>query len=955
MTALRERTATRARPVRRGGAGRRWRVAARMARRQVLRTRLSSLLVVLLVALPIGAMSAYAVFAASVLATPEERVVAELGRAEAWIAPGGVAGAGLWQSPTAPTWTGYPQDADGAYRMPDGELVTDPTTALPAGTDVLSTRENGRVRVDSADGIALIAGWTGPVWDPVLTGRFAVVDGRPPASASEAMVTPAALERLGTSIGGRLTLADVDETYRIVGTLDATGVPDDQAGVFLPDGAAADAAVGGGERRWYLPDTELTWPDVQRLNDEGVVALSRAVVLDPPAEPPRAFGGMNPELQQMLTLVITVAVGGAFAGYVVVMLAGAAFAVTARRQQRALAIAAGVGASRHDLFRIVTLQGTVLGTVGGVLGTAGGVGVAALVLHLIDDGSGMSPWGVHVPWPFLAGILAFAVVVGTLSAVLPARAAARADAIGALRGARRPQRPTAARPLWGSIVLVSGVGLTIACAAWLAAVSATEISGDSPVRYLPVWGIVVGPILAQIGILLSGRWLLWLTSRVLSRTSTAARLASRDAAANAARTIPAFAAVGATVFIGVFAAASSGMSTAASARSWYYPSPVGTAAISVQPADQGNGTAPVTLDADQTREAFASARRLAESAGATTIATVSAGPSPWRFSTPADVPADATVTMAVVPSDNLLDPRVQDSFSGSVIDPANNLSVIAAADLETALGVRLSAAQLAEYRDGAVVIVDPRLDDGDGEVQIGTWAAEAAARGALPTNIWTTQPGDAELADPIRTERRPAITVSAPQQPLAAAIAPATATELGVDAQPTTIVAAFEEPLSIAQSDQLNGQAALAGTRDALVQVSISHAPPGPYDWLIPLLGTVSVLVVGASAVALGLARFERRPDDATLAAVGGTPGLRRRLGFWQALIIAGFGTATGAVTGILPAIGVAIQSRGGQQLTDVPWLLLAALVVALPLAIAAVNALVPPRRPELTRRTAIA
>jgi signal transduction histidine kinase len=35
------------------------------------------------------------------------------------------------------------------------------------------------------------------------------------------------------------------------------------------------------------------------------------------------------------------------------------------------------------------------------------------------------------------------------------------------------------------------------------------------------------------------------------------------------------------------------------------------------------------------------------------------------------------------------------------------------------------------------------------------------------------------------------------------------------------------------------------------------------------------VLVLGASAVALGLARFERRPDDATLAAVGATRALR--------------------------------------------------------------------------------
>ncbi len=109
---------------------------------------------------------------------------------------------------------------------------------------------------------------------------------------------------------------------------------------------------------------------------------------------------------------------------------------------------------------------------------------------------------------------------------------------------------------------------------------------------------------------------------------------------------------------------------------------------------------------------------------------------------------------------------------------------------------------------------------------------------------------------------------------------------------------------------------------------------------------------------ALGLARFERRPDDATLAAVGGTPGLRRRIGLWQGLVIAGFGTFAGATAGILPPIGFWLQSQTGYEplsLADIPWWLLGALAVALPLGIAAVNWLVPPREPELTRRNVIA
>jgi predicted lysophospholipase L1 biosynthesis ABC-type transport system permease subunit len=125
--------------------------------------------------------------------------------------------------------------------------------------------------------------------------------------------------------------------------------------------------------------------------------------------------------------------------------------------------------------------------------------------------------------------------------------------------------------------------------------------------------------------------------------------------------------------------------------------------------------------------------------------------------------------------------------------------------------------------------------------------------------------------------------------------------------------------------------------------------------WMVPVLLGVAVLVLGASAVALGLARFERRPDDATLTAIGGTPGLRRRIGFWQGLIIAGFGTIAGAAAGVLPPIGFAIQSRGELLAEDMPWLALAGLAFALPLLIAAASWLIPPRAPELTRRTVIA
>lgn len=953
MTTARTRTRHPARRRRRAGALSRWRVSARLARRQAARTRLSSLLVVILVALPIAGMTGFAVWAMSSVSTPEERARVELGRMQAWVAPAGVPDAGFWQAPTEPEWHGYPVGADGVSEALEGVPLEDPAAALPPGTEVVEIVERGTVRVRTAAGEAPVTAWAGETWHEEFAGKYDLVDGRRPSSASEAMVTPAALERLGIGIGGELALPAEDLTFTVVGTLDAAGVPDADAGVFLPLTDRTRQFVSG-EHRWYLAEPALPWSDVEELNEQGVVALSREVLLDPPTR-------VNEDAQRaqanqtavFWSMVAVIAIGGAFAAYVVVMLAGAAFAVAARRQQRALAIVASVGGSRRDLFRTVALQGTVLGAVGGVVGTALGVGLAAGGLAIVDDGSGISPWGFHVPWLGVAGIFVFSVLVGTLSAFVPARTVARTDAISALRGARRPQRPTASRPVWGSVLLLVGVGITLACGVGLAVLNrnGTGVRWDSPLSMIPVYGIVAGPILAQVGILLSGRWLLWTVSRGLSRASTAARIASRDAAANASRTVPAFAAIGATVFLGVFVAAVSAMGTANSARNHVYTAPVGSVVVSMGPPATTSGAEP--LSAESARRAIESARTMVADAGADGTATIARQLPVWNYAHADDVPDDMVRALAVLPERHLLDPESVSEWRGAG-DPQNNISVISSDELSTALGVSLSPGERAAYDRGAVVVTDPRYVV-DGTVQFGGWSGRDLYEGRAPDNVWRPSTEGPERSDPMWEESADAIVEEGAHGSIVVAMAPQTAQELGIQAQPEVVIASFDDPISVESRDRLNTQANLAGTRDYSLWAYVETGPPSDLTWLIPLATTVSVLVVGASAVALGLARFERRPDDATLAAVGGTPALRRRIGFWQGLLIAGFGTISGAVAGILPAIGLSIQSQGTQRLTDVPWLGLAALAIALPLVIALANALVPPRRPDLTRRTVIA
>ena len=598
------------------------------------------------------------------------------------------------------------------------------------------------------------------------------------------------------------------------------------------------------------------------------------------------------------------------------------------------------------------LQGTALGLVGGVLGIGAGIGLAALVMSLVADGSATQFWGFHVWWELLAAIMVFAVVVGTLSAWMPARRAGRADAIQALRGARRPQKPLAARPLWGSALIVAGVAITLLCAFAVAAINATNVVGhESPLRYLPAYGIVVGPILAQFGILLSGRWLLWTSSRGLSHLGISAKLASRDAAANASRTVPAFAAIAATVFIGVFALAQSSMQTAQTARSWYYQAPPGSIAIAIW---AGTGSNTGVLEPAEAEAGAAAAEQIALDAGAQQAVLLSRQlHSVWSYPSAAAVPDHVTLTVAILPEQHLMDPDVQDSYASFGQDPSNPISVVPAGGLEAALGVELSASDLAAYRDGAAVVADSRFVTGS-TIDVATFAGADVYEGLLPDNIWERRADVPEIAEPRHSERIDAVVVAAPRQPIAIAMAPETAERLGMLTQPERVVAPLSAPLDWAARDRMQAQAELLNGRDFTLSAGIEQGPPSDAAWMVPLLGAVAVLVLGASAVALGLARFERRPDDATLAAVGGTRSLRRRIGFWQGLIIAGFGTLAGALAGVLPPIGFSIQSGGTQLLSDVPWWLIGALVIVLPLAIAVANWIVPPRHPDLTRRTVI-
>lgn len=340
-----------------------WRAALRLAARSARRERWRSLLLVAVLAVPVFAGGYLLAADSATLRTPERTDSWRLGSAD------------LKVSVTDLNAAGH---------------------ALPAGSRT-SSIVSGRTIVDSSRGMFATAYIGADPSDPLTEGLFVIRQGREPRSAGEVAVSSAMRERLAVDVGQLIDAGMPERRLVVVGVVDAT------------------EALG---RESLLVPAQ--WPLSPEPHEAALVDLSGA------AEgwlPPSGVGYTPPasldpaERAQRLAAVALVA---GFAAFQVVLLVGAAFAMSARRQQRDLAILAAMGATRAQVGRVVLAKGVMLGAAAGVLG----LGLAAttfytsesllerLTDHPVADGVPVLSWMV---------LWSLAVVLGGLAALGPAR------------------------------------------------------------------------------------------------------------------------------------------------------------------------------------------------------------------------------------------------------------------------------------------------------------------------------------------------------------------------------------------------------------------------------------------------------------------------------------------------------------------------------------------------------
>ena len=960
-----------------GGRRHRLRLALTMAWRDIRRHKGRSALVIALIALPIFAMSLAATMGLSMLATPAETVAMELGQTQGRL---GTMYAQNAHSQQGPRGDLGPQRADGE---PDPDFAA-PALAdmVPAGYQGLPWRSFGLTAPVGAANVTL-ANVASDVLNPAFTGKYSLLDGHAPTSASEALGSPGLLERFGLKLGGKLTTSA--GTFAIVGTVRDHGSDDGLSRVYLKQEQipAALAARPDQENIYLLGDRPLTWADAQRLNTQAVILTSRSLILDPPT-----LAEIGPHADELTedsraASLASFAVAGVLFGVLALLevglLAGAAFAVGARKQQRDLALLAASGAESSMVRTTVTASGLWLGLAGGVAGAVLG-SIAAVVSVLVMQSQGSPRFtGVHLMWPVALGLIAVGVAAGLVAAMVPARAVAKQATLAALKSGRTADTPSKWTPRIGlGLLVLAAVALTVSGLIVRAANGSGSAYSWAALTNSLVIGAAVMLVFALI--CLTGTIIRVLTRRTLW-LPIPLRLAFRDAARNRGRTVPAVAAVlaAATLSGALMVGTASIMAQESANHQWRYnlnQTGIPLEFTSYTETSAGQGVTHLSDPKPDRINAEKLAPALKGALGQDTLTQVlrgAPGSSPCHRllgqaqAAGLEKPAEPCYAWALQePANNrcelAADTQPKDlndwRCRGSMSDTGNGTDIPSIVvggenELTALLGRAPSSAAIQSLRDGGMVITNKIYLNEDSTASVITYDPTS------PESYTTTEPGiggTAYLRAGLKaaSTQQLAAVVDAPLKSLDfyGVVSPATAAKLGIPVEDRLMLATVPHEPSQAQADNLQGT--LASFMGQSYGIQMQKGPAANVATILWIIVIGAALVtLSAAGITAGLALADGRNDHATLASVGADTRLRKALSGSQTFLTAFLGTVLGLFAGAVPIIILLSHSRGTPIV--VPWLQMGALMVLVPLFGAAAAWVLTRGRLPMTRRATLA
>ena len=926
-----------------------WRPLLRIARRDALRARGRSLLIITMVMLPLAGVGFIDVMLRTASIDSHERLGIELGRtADARVISQG--GGPVLQQPDTTYASG---SASGSPTGGGDQPVVDPTTLFPAGSRWI-TDDRDQVTARTTDGLTVANFRELDYTDPLAQGTVHQTSGRVPRSTAEVVTTGPLLATLGLHVGDMVALTRPAVSLRIVGTYRSLSA-DNGTRTFLglPGTALAQLrALPGGttvQRPQYLLDTSapVTWPQVLAFNSHGIVAYSRYVVEHPPArsQVPYYAGGNNGSTTRFnFATVAALALVVGLAVLEVSLLAGAAFAVGARRQRRALGLLAATGGTARHVRTVVLGQGLVLGAAGGVAGVTVGIGAWYAAIPIVNNVTTRVLPSADLRPAELSALVALGVLTGLAAAVLPARAAARQDVVAALRGRTGITHTRRRLPAIGLGLTAVGAALALGGGALALSLntSAAPVQGS---RYVvAVLAILAGAVLTQLGLIAATPAIVGAVGRLGRWLPLAPRLALRDASRHRARSAPAVAAiltaVAGSVALKLFVSALSDKD-----RREYHPQAgYGQFVLNAYQPPAGSGQplndAPAKLAAIRRAappDDVYPVRTLSTScdAGAPSCRSVASGVPPAnmcpyeRIQRLAGRPPTASEYHA-----GAGDPRCTFDESNTISSGFSSPVVGDYAGFVRLTGVRSAAAERALTAGGMVVFRSAQVLAGHGFLDVSDYAVN----------------GDPAQGPPAPTQVAvPAAYVDVGNgRFLDSYISPQAATKVGVRPVEQAVVVQYRTPPDDNAEERVRAELAKLGTGDSYFSVERGYRDRYGIGLLALLLASAAI-TLGAAGIATGLAQADARADHATLAAVGSPPRVRRSLAAWQAVVVAGLGALLGTASGFVPMTAYLYAEPAFHLI--VPWRNLAVIALVVPAVAAAGAWLLTRSRLPLDRR----
>lgn len=945
-----------------------WRAALRIARRDALRAKGRSALVVAMIALPVLGVTAADITYRSSGLSAAEQLTARIGSADALFSD-----AGMGPIQQMPDGDMYSNEGDADSEMIGEEVPPiDMRAVFPKGARAIS-EQSVPASVRTAYGLASTEIVELKTSDRMVRGRIELVEGAFPRGTGEMVATKPFLKSAGLHVGSDITVTVSGKKYTITGAIElpadlkAKQLYADPGAVIAPWKAMSDRdkkvpAPHPGPSQWLVEgagEAGIVWNDVMAANKAGAVVVSRQVFENPPAasEIPLLrtnpqYGSGNPDSAETSAALITVV---AMAILEIVLLAGPAFAVGARRSRRQLGLLGTCGGDRGQVRAVVLGGGLVLGGVGAVAGVAAGLLLTVVFRPTIENWAGHRFGSLSMRPTELLIIAVLGLVTGLLAALAPAIVAGRQSVLESLTGRRGVRRGSRVLPITGACVLALGVAVAVYGGT---SGSSTLVSG--------------GSVVAELGLLACIPVIVGLLGRLGRRLPLSPRMALRDAARNRGRTAPAVAAVMAAVAGSVAIATYMSSSVAESDYDYIPMLTEGTVVLSAWDEESAERL-PVARAAVEQNMAVTGGRADIsrvwagsdcnvyyddDGGGCGTIELVK--PSGKGHTCPLNTKGAKELAARLSAEEHrtmMRSPACMDEYisTGSFSADSNNIVVGDASLLATYVKLDDPAAAAALKAGTPVLLNEAYAENGEVTLKsVHTYHDKDKENRKLhpgparkSTDRLKVYVAKAEYA------ATPGIRMILPQR---------TAERLGLHTQPTGTVYAVSHTPTDAEDQRVSAAIDQAGG-GVWVQ---SDQQSRDRDSIILLILTLfaGVVTVGAAAITTGLAKADAEADLTTLSAVGAPPRVRRALSGFQCLVVALTGVLLGTAAGLVPAVALrlvdlrqAMEQMRIQPMESaytpivLPWATIGLLAVAVPLIAGVLAAAFTRSRLTLARR----